>query len=223
MGLGIEERLQAIQADPATTFEAYAAAAIVAACACSTRPRWAGSGSWLRPRLAATTRRRSAPRPVRVPVLPADGTPEPADRSRRRRSIRLGRMPYCRRDRRDRTLRRGRRTAAPPGSGTRTCTRARRVPLPDPGARDDHGHPAPDPGSSSSARSGRPPVRRRSQRALRPATTRLASSRRRAASRARMRDGVGVPPGSACPPLQGSSVSERRPPTNGRVARREFD
>ena len=67
MGLGIEARLQAIQADPATTFEDYTPRPIRAHAPAGPGGDGTVPGDGVRPRLAGAGRRRRAARPVRLP------------------------------------------------------------------------------------------------------------------------------------------------------------
>ncbi len=135
IGLGIERRLQAIQADPATTLEAYtlvrsALMRLLDPAAMGRFRVMAFGRDW--PAAGAGD---AAARPVRVP--PARTDPDrPLDRYVTRAFAVLPLRPP------KGQARHGRRTTAPPGGGSRTCTRARRVPPPGPVPavmRTDHG------------------------------------------------------------------------------------
>ena len=112
MGLGIEERLRAIQADPATTIEDYTRSAR-RSCACSTRRDGPFPGHGLRPRLAGRPGARDRLRVLALALSRPCRAHDHADRPGppTRANALLPRAPA-------RHAWRGRRTTTPPGSGT---------------------------------------------------------------------------------------------------------
>ena len=171
MGLGIEARLQAIQADPATTFEDYTLVR-------SALMRLLDPAAMGRFRVMAFGRRLAGRRPTEPPLglfafrLPA---------RRPRRSDRRGgleaptrEMPYCRALPPERSRCRGRshdRTAGERGANLHArSARSAPRPVPRPRRRTRRGPTRPDPSTASSAAPAAPPTcpvprRRRSARA----------------------------------------------------------